>query len=369
VIREFEPLRRHDRARETAARSTRAFRHPVLPGVPTDVIEGEPFPEPADAVAQTPLKTRATGGTLTEVLSPDPLLTRSSIGSCSPSRWWSGTVAGAGRSRARAGRAPPRAWEIAAYRSLVDERVGVGTTEWELEAFFLRSAALRIKMDGERSRVRNLAPTESADRVFEILERSGQSLERAREMDHRFQWFIDDLLYSGGHHPPRAALPVPLPVPARLLRPLARTPGARRLDSAVGSAYRPSHGEALETTPSRPSPICRRHGRGDSRRRDPRLARDSRRHAAAVLAVRRGRLPVARTVDWAALPGILEDVSRLLGDPTWIGRVSGVLGMWIALWCATSWSAGACSGRRRKVALRPARHRPPGRFPIVRVAR
>jgi hypothetical protein len=88
-------------------------------------------------------------------------------------------------------------WEIAGYRSLVEERVAEGTTEWELEAFFLRSAALRIKMDGERHRLHQLVPSENAERVFEILERSGQSLERAREMDHRFQWFIDDLLYNG----------------------------------------------------------------------------------------------------------------------------------------------------------------------------
>ncbi|PWB73946.1 MAG: hypothetical protein C3F15_08435 [Holophagae bacterium] len=199
VIREFEPLRRMTELAKRQVEVDASVRAtPFSPDVPTDVIEGEPFPEPTDAVAQTQLETRATGGTLTEVLSPDPLLNEvfHRIMFALEMVVWD-------RSPEQAVHAPElvelhlEPWEIAAYRSLVDERVGVGTTEWELEAFFLRSAALRIKMDGERSRVRNLAPTESADRVFEILERSGQSLERAREMDHRFQWFIDDLLYSG----------------------------------------------------------------------------------------------------------------------------------------------------------------------------
>jgi hypothetical protein len=199
VIREFEPLRRMTELAKRQVEVDAAVRAtPFSPDVPTDVIEGEPFPEPADAVAQTPFEARATGGTLTEVLGPDPLLNEvfHRIMFALEMVVWD-------RSPEQAVHAPElvelhlEPWEIAAYRSLVEERVGVGTTEWELEAFFLRSAALRIKMDGERSRVRNLAPTESADRVFEILERSGQSLERAREMDHRFQWFIDDLLYSG----------------------------------------------------------------------------------------------------------------------------------------------------------------------------
>ena len=47
------------------------------------------------------------------------------------------------------------------------------------------------------SRVQNWCLRDSDERVFQVLERSGRSLERAREVDHRFQWFIDDLLYSG----------------------------------------------------------------------------------------------------------------------------------------------------------------------------
>ena len=199
VIREFEPLRRMtELAKRQAAVDTTARTTPFSPDVPTDVIEGEPFPEAAEAPAPVAPEPRPTGATLTDVLSPDPLLNEvfHRIMFALEMVVWD-------RSPEQAVHAPElvelhlEPWEIAAYRSLVEERAAPGTTEWELEAFFLRSAALRIKMDGERSRVHNLPPTERADRVFEILERSGQSLERAREMDHRFQWFIDDLLYSG----------------------------------------------------------------------------------------------------------------------------------------------------------------------------
>jgi hypothetical protein len=199
VIREFEPLRRMTERATWQVEANAAVRDtPFSPDVPTDVIEGEPFPEPPEAAGQSHLEPPATSGTLTEILAPDPLLNEvfHRIMFALEMVVWD-------RSPEQAVHAPElvelhlEPWEIAAYRSLVEERVGIGTTDWELEAFFLRSAALRIKMDGERSRIHNLAPTENADRVFEILERSGQSLERAREMDHRFQWFIDDLLYSG----------------------------------------------------------------------------------------------------------------------------------------------------------------------------
>jgi hypothetical protein len=88
-------------------------------------------------------------------------------------------------------------WEVESYRRLVEQTIRQGTTAWELEVFFLRSAALRIKMDDERRQMTEMAPTESDERVFHVLERAAQSLERAREVDHRFQWFIDDLLYGG----------------------------------------------------------------------------------------------------------------------------------------------------------------------------
>jgi hypothetical protein len=88
-------------------------------------------------------------------------------------------------------------WEVGAYRRLVEHQVSEGTMSWELERFFITSAALRVKMEEEAEEVSRLARTPSADRLYEVLERSAQSLERARELDRRFHWFIEDMLYRG----------------------------------------------------------------------------------------------------------------------------------------------------------------------------
>jgi len=88
-------------------------------------------------------------------------------------------------------------WEVGAYRRLVEQQVTEGTVSWELERFFITSAALRVKMEEEVEEIGRLARSPNADRLYEILERSAQSLERAREIDRRFHWFIDDMLYRG----------------------------------------------------------------------------------------------------------------------------------------------------------------------------
>ena len=88
-------------------------------------------------------------------------------------------------------------WEIATYRKLANHEVNEGTAGWEMERFFLTSAALRVKMEDERKEITRLDEANNPDRLFEVLERSAQSLERAREVDRRFQWFIDDVLFRG----------------------------------------------------------------------------------------------------------------------------------------------------------------------------
>ncbi len=87
--------------------------------------------------------------------------------------------------------------EIDTYRRLAQGKVERGTAEWELDSFFLNSAALRVKMEDERKEIARLEKIDSPERLFEILERSAQSLERARDVDRRFQWFIDDMLFRG----------------------------------------------------------------------------------------------------------------------------------------------------------------------------
>ena len=88
-------------------------------------------------------------------------------------------------------------WEVEAYRKLSEGVVGIDTLGWELGSFYLRSAALRVKMEEEAAEIARLRQSNSSDRLYEMLERAAQSLERAREMDRRFQWFIEDMLYRG----------------------------------------------------------------------------------------------------------------------------------------------------------------------------
>ncbi len=88
-------------------------------------------------------------------------------------------------------------WEVATYRKLSEGNVDKGAAEWELDRFFLTSAALRLKMEEERNEITRLESANTPDRLFEVLERSARSLDRARDMDSRFQWFIDDMVFRG----------------------------------------------------------------------------------------------------------------------------------------------------------------------------
>ena len=87
--------------------------------------------------------------------------------------------------------------EIETYRRLAEGNVAKGTPEWELDRFFLMSAALRVKMEEETNEITRLEKANNPDRLYEVLEHSAQSLERARDSDRRFQWFIDDMLFRG----------------------------------------------------------------------------------------------------------------------------------------------------------------------------
>lgn len=92
------------------------------------------------------------------------------------------------------------AWEAESYRKLAEDAVEKGTAEWELIRFFLSSAALRVKMDEEAAEIARLESTASTGRLSDVLDQSAQSLERARDTDHRFQWFVDDMLFRGDTH-------------------------------------------------------------------------------------------------------------------------------------------------------------------------
>lgn len=161
----------------------------------TSAPAGDPFPEPDDLA---PAQPGSPSSSITDVLPPDPLLTEPlhKIMFAIEMVVWD-------RSPDRVVQAPElhnlrlEPWEVTSYRSLVEHVVQEGTTRWELLVFFLRSAALRVKMEEERQEIERLTATANDERAFDLLERSAQSLERAREVDRRFQWFIDDMLYAG----------------------------------------------------------------------------------------------------------------------------------------------------------------------------
>lgn len=86
-------------------------------------------------------------------------------------------------------------WEVETYRSLVEHQNDEDSERRHLQQFFLTSAALRVKMEEERREIERLASSSKPDRLFEMLEHSASSLDRAREVERRFLWFIDDMLY------------------------------------------------------------------------------------------------------------------------------------------------------------------------------
>jgi uncharacterized RDD family membrane protein YckC len=76
-------------------------------------------------------------------------------------------------------------------------------------------------------------------------------------------------------------------------------------------------------------------------------------------------LPVAKTVDWSELPSNLDELTRVLGDPSWIGRASGVVGMCVALWWCyfvVGWGLLGATPGKWIAGLRVVDHR--GRAPI-----
>lgn len=124
-------------------------------------------------------------------------------------------------------------------------------------------------------------------------------------------------------------------------------------------------GEALETTPNRPSPIAggmAAAAPGGAIRRLLATLADMVLLCSLCAAL---ALPVVRAVDWTALPARIDELTGLLGDKAWVGRVSGVLGMWIALWwCyfAVGWGLLGATPGKWLLGLRIIDHR--GRFPV-----
>ena len=86
--------------------------------------------------------------------------------------------------------------EVEACQSLTLGRSQSGTLAGQRDLLFLQGAALRVRLDEEAKEIDRLQ-RRSSDRLAELLERATQSLQRAAEMERRFQWFIEDALYRG----------------------------------------------------------------------------------------------------------------------------------------------------------------------------
>ena len=198
VLAQFDPSSKRTLGPDdlTAGVSTSELEEPVSAG---GIVEGSTTPEEPELLMEN-----VGGGdrphvtALTDLLPTDPLLNESlhKIMFALEMVVWD-------RLPAQVADAPEirnlnlEPWEVATYRQLSEGMVDRSSTKWELDRFFLTSAALRLKMEEERDEITRLESGNNPDRLFEVLERSAQSLERARDMDRRFQWFIDDLVFRG----------------------------------------------------------------------------------------------------------------------------------------------------------------------------
>jgi hypothetical protein len=197
VLDEFELAKRPSAMTDTAQPFVEQGDETMPLGPPLPASSADPFPQ-AESESAASFAPDAENASISDLLPTDPLLNESlhKIMFAIEMVAWD-------RSPDRVIQAPElhnlnlEAWEVESYRSLVQREVQEGTTRWNLHVFFLRSTALRVKMEEERDEIHDLDPSNDDERAFEVLERSAQSLERAREMDRRFQWFIDDVLYSG----------------------------------------------------------------------------------------------------------------------------------------------------------------------------
>jgi len=86
-------------------------------------------------------------------------------------------------------------WEVDAFRKLYRNMPPIeGETE-DLHLLFLRAAALRIRIDDQASAISVVAVRTQPDRL--LLEEIKESLDRAKELDHKFKEFLHEgLCYS-----------------------------------------------------------------------------------------------------------------------------------------------------------------------------
>ena len=87
-------------------------------------------------------------------------------------------------------------WEIESCIHVSRRRDLANSLDDQRHQLFFQAAALRIRMDEEAREVIRL-DRRGSEKLHDLLDRATQSLQRAADLDRRFQWFIEDALYRG----------------------------------------------------------------------------------------------------------------------------------------------------------------------------
>ena len=87
-------------------------------------------------------------------------------------------------------------WEIESSLYVSRRKDTANSLDDQRHQLFFQAAALRIRLDEEAREVIRL-DRRGSEKLHEILDRATPSLQRAAELDRRFQWFIEDALYRG----------------------------------------------------------------------------------------------------------------------------------------------------------------------------
>jgi hypothetical protein len=201
VLARFDPAAKRPAAVEEALREDDPFTAPPDLAPRASITLSGARAEPDLLVDDVNQNERRNGMSITELLPPDPLLneTLHKVMFALEMVVWDRLPSPGGKA-SEITNLKLEAWEAESYRKLAEGGVETGTAEWELHRFFLSSAALRVKMEEEAQEIVHLETNENAERLAAVLENSAQSLERARDTDHRFQWFVDDMLFRGDTH-------------------------------------------------------------------------------------------------------------------------------------------------------------------------
>jgi len=86
--------------------------------------------------------------------------------------------------------------EVEAIQQVTAGQCPEDTISGQRQRLLMQATALRVRLDEEAREIDRLRKRRS-DHLSELLDRATSTLQRAGELERRFQWFIDDSLYRG----------------------------------------------------------------------------------------------------------------------------------------------------------------------------